>query len=227
MSRPKRTSRPKWTEEEVLLLKNNIATPKRSVNGLRSKRTRMGIRSTRPPRPRWTEDQAETLKKLVSDGHSARSIHGLGVLPHGVNAIQKMMCRSGLAKKMKVFKFPHEIRERFRAFLLKNWEAKTPEDLQELWNRENARFPANKSKVVDYLTKMKLKISYGEVQRIKALRRKEQKIKKDANPSERNSSRLAEKIRMERARIMRRRIEQNKNIWTGMSESESECEIEA
>jgi hypothetical protein len=213
----------RWTEEELSLAKKNTMPPSRSFNGFRNKVSRMGLRTRRATRPKWSQDQIEKLNRLASEGHSARSIHKSGELFQSVNAIQKMMCRIGLAKKNKVFKFPHEVREKFKSFLVQNWRGKTPEDLNELWNKENARFPSNKRKVIAALTKLKIKISYGEVQKINNLRKKEKKIMKDGSPHERSSSGLAEKIRMERANLMRLRLEQNKNIWTGLFEPESEC----
>ena len=214
----KRTSKPKWTQEEIDLLVQNRMPVGRSNKGCSVKKRRLGIRPKGDYRANWPEEQIEELKRLVGQGYSARKISEMGVWSQSRNAIQKMMCRIGLAKRKKTFKFPMEVKEKFKSFLLKNWEGKTPEELLEIWNKENARFPSGKSKVVHYLTKLGVKISYGEVQRIKALRRKEERI-----ASERTSSAVDE-IKRERIRMMRARAEKNRDIWTGMNNPEEQEE---
>ena len=152
----------RWTEEELSLVKKNTIPPSRSFNGFRNKVTRMGLRTRRAARPKWSQDQIEKLNCLASEGHSARFIHKSGELFQSINAIQKMMCRLGLAKKTKMFKFPHEVRERFKSFLVQNWQGRTPEELSDLWSKENFRFPSNKGKVISALVELKIKIPYGK-----------------------------------------------------------------
>jgi hypothetical protein len=149
---------------------------------------------------------------MREQGLSAREIQKTGVFSFSVNAIQKQMCRLGLANKIKVFVFTKEIRQKFANFLTNNWEGKIPEDLVEIWNKENSRFPTNKRKVVSYLSRLKLKIPYGEVQRIKNLRRKLEKIHNSVD----TSTNTLEKIRQERVIVMRKRVEKGRDIWTGM-----------
>jgi hypothetical protein len=209
----------RWTEEELSLVKKNTIPPSRSFNGFRNKVTRMGLRTRRAARPKWSQDQIEKLNRLASEGHSARFIHKSGELFQSINAIQKMMCRLGLAKKTKMFKFPHEVKERFKSFLVQNWQGRTPEELSDLWSKENFRFPSNKGKVISALVELKIKIPYGEVQKINNLRKKEKKIM-EASSFKKTLSNIDEKIRMERANMMRRRMEQKRNIWTGMPELE-------
>ena len=204
----------RWTDEELSLAKKNTMPPSRSFKGFRNKVTRMGLRTRRAARPRWSQDQIEKLNRLASEGHSARSIHKGGKLLQGINAIQRMMCRLGLAKKNKIFKFPHEVKERFKSFLVQNWQGRTPEDLSELWSKENFRFPSSKRKVISALVELKIKISYGEVQKINNLRKKEKKIMESTSLKKN----VNDEIRMVRVNMMRRRIEQKRNIWTGMPE---------
>lgn len=207
----KRTSK-KWSPSEIERLKEKGFVPERTIHAVRQMKNRLGLRARREPRPPWSEEDLEKLKRMHENGLSARAIHQTGLLSHSVNAIQKQMCRMGLARKNKVFKFPPEVRDKFRNFLRENWEGKIPEDLVEIWNQENARHPANKRKVVAYLTGLKLKIPYGEVQRIKNLRRKTKNI----ILSGRTSKETLERIRLERMEMMRKRIEKNRDIWTGL-----------
>lgn len=111
------------------------------------------------------------------------------------------------------FNFPMEINQRFKNFLRCNWIGKTPEELSEIWSKENSKFPANPIKVVKYLEDMGFKISYGEVQKIKNLKKKEQEIMQESFDS---STKMLEKLKSERIKLMRLRVEQNKNIWSGM-----------
>ena len=170
----KRKSR--WSGSEMMELEEKGFVLERTKNSIRQKKTRLGLRVKCEDRKKWDHDQIEKLIEMRSQGLSARGIQKKGAFSFSVNAIQKQMCRLGLANKIKVFKFPKEIRQKFTNFLVANWEGKIPEDLVEVWNKENSRFPTNKRKVVSYLSRLKLKIPYGEVQRIKNLRRKLEKI---------------------------------------------------
>lgn len=215
----KRTSK-KWSPSEIERLKEKGFVPERTIHAVRQMKNRLGLRARREPRPPWSEEDLEKLKRMHENGLSARTIHQTGLLSHSVNAIQKQMCRLGLAKKNKVFKFPPEVRDRFRKFLREHWQGKIPEDLVEDWDRENAKYPTNKRKVISYLTEMGLKIPYGEVQRIKNLRRKIEKVNREGG----TSGQILEKIRLERVEMMTKRIEGNKDIWTGLPVELELCE---
>lgn len=165
-------------------------------------------------RTKWPKEQIELLKQLAAQGYSAKVINRLGLINKNVNSLQKMMCRIGLAKKIKIFKFPHEINQRFKSFLLNNWPGKTPQELADLWSQENYRYPANKRRVIHYLEKLQIKIPYGEVSRINYLRKKEEAIKKEM--ANMGAVFIAEKIRVERIKVMRKRLQNSKDIWTGM-----------
>ena len=206
----KRKSR--WSDSEMMELEEKGFVLERPKNSIRQKKTRLGLRVKCEHRKKWDHDQIEKLIEMRSQGLSARGIQKTGAFSFSVNAIQKQMCRLGLANKIKVFKFPKEIRQKFTNFLVANWEGKIPEDLVEVWNKENSRFPTNKRKVVSYLSRLKLKIPYGEVQRIKNLRRKLEKIHNSVD----TSTNTLEKIRQERVIMMRKRVERCRDIWTGM-----------
>lgn len=222
----KRTSEIKkapWTPKEIELIKNKKTVPNRSFYAIRNKIVRLGLKEKREPRPRWSEENIKKLKELASNGKSAKDICEMQIFNLSQNAIQKKMCSLGLSKKIKIFKFPEHIKNKFIKFLKENWEGKTPEDLEILWNKENARFQTNRKKVIFYLTKLKIKIPYYEVQKINNLRKKEQKIAKENKDSAKS---LEEKIRLERIRLMRDRIEKNKDLWTGIK-TEEEMDLSA
>lgn len=202
----------KWSDAEMDGLKEKGFVPDRTANALRYMKNRLGLRTRRETRRPWTEEDIEKLRELIGKGFSARSVHKMGLLSFSVNAIQKQMCRLGLAKKIKVVKFSSEVKNKFKNFLADQWEGKIPEDLVEIWNRENAKHPTNKRKVVSYLTRLKLKIPYGEVQKIKNLRKKIEKIQCSAG----TSANTLEKIRLERVNLMRQRAEKSRDIWTGL-----------
>ena len=126
------------------------------------------------------------------------------------------MCYLGLSKKQAPAEYlSKETRDSFKKFLLDNWQGKTPEDLAALWNEKN-KIKVKKTKVVYHLTRLKIKIPYGEVARIKLLRKKENDLKESIlSPKD-----LTESLRLTRADIMRRRIAQNRDLWTGLPLSE-------
>jgi len=207
------TNDPRWKKEEIQLLKNHRNVPGRSSNSIRSKLTRLGLRQKRVSRPAWSEESLNKLKELHQQGYSARDMSNMGVFGCTQNAIQKKICSLGLSKKITIRKFPEEIRNKFKKFLLENWKGKTPEDLAGIWNVENAKYQTNVMRVVSYLTKLNIKIPYGEVQRIKNLRRKEVELNKNNKAS---AADLLEKIRMERIKLMQERIKKNRDIFTGL-----------
>lgn len=208
------SNNPRWKKEEIELLKSGRSVPGRSCDGIRKKLVDLGLHKKRTYRPDWTEENLSKLRELHVDGKSAKDIFEMGIFNCSQNAIQKKMCRLGLAKKLKTFnKFPEEIRNKCKKFLLENWQGKTPQELANIWNIENHGFQTNKNRIIDYLTKLNVKIPYGEVHRINSLRKKEQKLNMS---NEGSSSNLIEKIRWERVKLMSDRIEKNRDIWTGL-----------
>lgn len=207
------TENPRWKKEEIQLLKNKRNVPGRSSNSVRNKLTRLGLRQKRMDRPDWTEDNLNKLKELHSLGNSARDIFNMGLFNCSQNAIQKKLCRLGLTKKLKILKFSEDVRNKFKKFLLENWKGKTPRDLCDLWNTENAKYQTNVMRVVSYLDKLGIKIPYDEVQKINNLRKREKELNL---VNKKSAADLLEQIRLERIKLMQGRIAKNRDIWTGL-----------
>lgn len=212
----------KWSQSEICLLVNGRFVPNRTPSAINNMKGRLGIRTKRGHRPKWTDAEIEKLKEFRKRGLSARSIFKMGLLNQSTNAIQKQMCRMGLAKRMKVFKFSPALKEKFKKFLAEKWEGKTPKNLVEMWNKENAGYPTNKRKVVYYLTRLGIKIPYGEVQRINSLRRKIEEIHNSFG----SSAQTLERIRLARTAVMKKRAEKGRDIWTGLPVPAEETQLE-
>jgi hypothetical protein len=206
----------RWTEQEMDSLAVGLRPLGRTTNSVYRKRKRMGLTKARPPRPKWEASELAVLKESALKGFSASKVKEMGLLPQSKNAIQKMMCRMGLVKKLKIVRFPHEVLQRFRSFLADNWEGRTSEELSAMWTQANARSPAGRKRVVAELTRMRLKIPYGEVQRINNLRKKEEKLKRLAESKALNLSSFTDAIKAERIKFMRCRSQKGRDIWTGM-----------
>lgn len=202
-----------WSKEEIENLKRDKFHSNRSKSAIKSKMVRLGLVEVKPSRPEWPIEHINLLHDLHNQGKSARGVLKLKILPYSLNAIQKKLCRLGLAKKLKVVRLPMDVQERFKSFLLSNWAGKTPNDLMVLWNKANAKFPVNNRRVISNLVRLKIKISSVEVKRINGLRKREQEI---ISKNVASSGDLLEKIRRERIKLMRSRVEGNKDIWTGL-----------
>ena len=68
-------------------------------------------------------------------------------------------------------------------------------------------------KVLYHLNRLNIKISYGEVVKTKNLHKKEEEIR---NRSFKSAKIFDENLRLERAKLMRERMLQGKDIWTGL-----------
>lgn len=145
-------------------------------------------------------------------GMSARQISNSGAFEHSLNAIQKKLGRLGFVNKVSIKKFNARQRDEFRRFLQEKWEGKTPQELAELWNSLKPYSQVNKRRVISYLHALGIKIHYGEVCSMNALRRREDKIKS----SGKSAVEVAELIRASRAIVMERRKRLGRDIWTGM-----------
>ena len=210
-------SKRRWTQEELNVLykskdKINIKIAGRTRHSILAKLGYLKLIKKQKPRKPWLKKEDKLLHKLVKKGKSAKDIFLLNVLPYSKNSIQKKICFLGLAKKQAPAQyFSKETRDSFKKFLLDNWQGKTPEDLMHLWNEKN-KIKVKKTKVVYHLTGLKIKIPYGEVARIKLLRKKENYLKESIlSPKD-----LTESLRLTRADIMRKRISQNRDLWTGL-----------
>jgi len=207
-------SKYRLSDQEIQDISENKILPNRHYNTIRRKLLDLGLRKKRETRFKWSEQQISKLIELHNQGNSAKTISEMGIFPQSENAIQKKICRLGLAKKtIKVEKFSEYTKNKFKKFLLENWQGKTPSDLLEIWNKENNDTPASLRKVIIYLINLKIKISCYEVQKINNLRKKELKIMLENDAS---SGMLLEKIRKERANLMSERYSEEKDIWTGL-----------
>ena len=211
----------RWTAGELKILyeakdKLKIKIPGRTRHSIISKLGFLGLVKKQKARKPCLKKEYKLLNKLFKEGKSAREIFLLNVFPYSKNSIQKKMCYLGLSKKQAPAEyFPKETLEIFKKFLIDNWEGKTPEDLVLLWNEKNST-KICKRKVVYHLIKLKIKIPYGEVARIKFLRRKEKNLRDSIiSPKE-----LAESLRANKASLMIKRMQQNRDIWTGLPLSE-------
>jgi hypothetical protein len=207
----------RWSPEELEILrqkKKDSVIPGRCRQSILSKLNHLGFKTNEPRRP-WSQEENKLLEQLLDQGGTAISI--AKILPHSKNSIQKKICRFGRAKKTRQNKLSAETRLRLRRFLEQNWEGKTPKDLAELWNQSQNHKIDGKN-VARHLARMELKIPYGEVQRINKLRKKEAIIRLQSLPSKQ----LDEALRTARVRVMARRVQKNRDIWTGMPLGEQE-----
>lgn len=206
-------SKKRWTEEELNLLKENKKITGRSKKSIEAMKLRMNLKTKKKYRSPWKKKEENLLKKLVKQGETAKTISKMFVLPYSRNSIQKKMCYMGLAKKNPNANiFSKEEMEKFKNFLNDNWKGNTPEELSEIWNLNN-KIKISKKRVVYHLSKMKIKIPYAEVAKIKNQKKKENLIKIDFH---KNSKSLEEKIRTNRVKIMQSRVLKGRDIWTGL-----------
>lgn len=211
-----------WTKEEIKLLKAGKPIEGRSQKTIERKRISLGLHK-RKPRFKWNQRNIKKLEILSKQGHSARDIFKMQALPKkfSIDSIQKKMCRLGLAKNnpSKYPRFTEHIRLKFESFLKENWRGKLPQELADQWNIENHQFQVGRRKVIYYLSKLDIKVSCYEIGRIKRLRDSEEKIKSSEFKS---SKKAVEEIRSKRVEMMQKRVQQNKDIWTGCDLDKSE-----
>jgi hypothetical protein len=215
-----RSSKKKWTIQELESLKKGKALPNRSKDSIRGMSVRLGlIAHKKGSRSRWTKEQEEILLSLVKEGKTAKAIFELKLFPYSKNSIQKKMCYLGLAKKRKtpVKKLSEEEKFILRKFLLENYKGKTPDDLVSIWN-EKPYFKVNRSKVLYHLNDLNIKVPYYEVAKINNLRKKESVIRNTIHKSQKE---LEESIRLARIDFMRQRFSSGKDIWTGVETEET------
>ena len=120
----------------------------------------------------------------------------------------------GVPPQMIAPRFPEDIKSKFKMFLRNNWVGSTPEELAFAWNIQSFRHQADVTKVSSVLQEMGVEVSPGEIDKIRELRLKESEIISSNNPM------VIEKIRAERVKLMRSRLEDRKDIWTGLDSEE-------
>lgn len=118
---------------------------------------------------------------------------------------------------MKRISFPDDVNSKFRMFLANNWAGNTPEELAGSWNVQSAHL-VEEQDVRETLGLMGLLVSEREIERIRDLKRKELEIMLSGSQS------IMEKIRAERIELMRSRLEEMKDIWTGLESEELAAE---
>ena len=128
----------------------------------------------------------------------------------------------GVLQQMIASRFPEDIKSKFKMFLRNNWVGSTPEELAFAWNIQSFKYQADATKVSSVLHEMGIGVSCGEFDKIRDLRLRESEIISSNNPM------VIEKIKAERVKLMRSRLEDHKDIWTGLdSEEEAQDKIYA
>jgi len=213
-------SKRRWTQSEINLLKEGKIPSNRSENSISNMRKRLGL--TRKSYSRWLKEHKDQLAALLEKGMQQKEIYK--ILPYSPRAIQKQVMRMKLQKTHQ-YKFTRKELEKFIDFLKNNWQQKTPKELTEIWNKDNKKI--HKKKVEYHLAKLGIKIPKRESLRMGFLRKKEEEIYKNYKTTKKSE----EKIKSLRIELMKKRIEENKDLWTGLPghntfswEDESEME---
>lgn len=205
-----------WSKAEYEQLRQTGVVPGRSKIAVSRAKLRLQLRAQERFRRPWTEQEIQQLCVLYTQGHTAKTISENGLLPFSKYAVQKQLCRLGLAAKNEICRFTPDQRAIFRRFLQEHWEGKTPEELAKLWNAQRATVPVDKKRVARYLADLRIKIPHGEVLRIKMQRVREAKIRAAAARTGASPTETLERIRRGRARIMRRRLEKGRDVFNGL-----------
>lgn len=202
-----------WTKEEIKLLKQNKKIHGRTPDSIRRKKIRLGIIDPSKENVLWGKEKEDFLRELVKQGKTPKQIFEMNVfISRSLNSIKKKIQWMNLSKKTpKTFFTKDQINE-FKKFLINNWVGKTPKELADLWNNTH-KFKIKKSKVLYYLNVLNIKISQREVVSINKIRKEDEKIKtmKFNNPKA-----MEEKLKFSRVELMKKRLEENKDIWSGL-----------
>jgi len=195
-----------WTAEEISLLKQGQIPQGRSCFSIKCMKQRLGLASFKASR--WTKEHKNQLVELVKEGKSQKEI--AKILPYSPRGIQKQIMRMNLPRRRQ-YKFKMSELKKFKDFLEKNWQQRTPAELTAEWNKDNQK-KIIKRKVEYHLRKMGIKIPKDESLRLGFLKRKEKRIYENCRTTVESSN----KIKSLRIDLMRKRIEQNKDLWTGL-----------
>ena len=207
-----------WTKEEIDLLKfsenpREVKIPGRSRDSILGAAHRLGLIEKFEARRPWSKKDEKLVLKLAKEGKTPSQIVKMNILPFSRTSIQKKLSSIGLSRKVK---FSKQLKEKFKDFLRENWVGKTPKDLVDLWN-ENNEIKVHKRKVNKYLAVLNLCLPRGELNRIVNLRKREQEIRqKEVERNNRKDKPLIDAIRAARAEFMAKRIELNRDLWSGM-----------
>lgn len=206
-----------WSQAEYEQLRKTGSVPGRSSRAIARAKIRLKLRDKQAFRRPWSAAEIQRLCELYAQGHTARTIARAGLLPFTKDAVQKQLCRLGLANKIAMVRFTPAQREKLKAFLLKHWHGKTPEELTQLWNQQYPWLAIDKKRTVSYLSRMKIKIPYSEVIRMNAQRKREEKILKAVQEDAPSSSaHVLEAIRQSRIKYLAARVAKHRDMWSGM-----------
>jgi len=213
-NRGKGKSSLKWSEEELEMIRGGaVEIEGRSTCSVMNMRRRLGFKTKRKPRKYWTDNKEKLIRKLHSKGMSARDMISAGHFPKRTTmAVQKKLCRMGLAKTIKTKRMKEIVKLRLKKFLSERWEGRSTDELAEMWNLEHDH-KIGRSTVARLLLKMNIKVRCHEIQKMNNLRKKEIEIFAEGAAS---SKILDERIRAHRVKLMRERFEKNRGVFTGM-----------
>lgn len=187
-----------FSPEEIEFLKcHNFKNLNRSKKSIRRKMIQLGFSERKftiksHKKNRWTNEEINLLK-------SSKNPEKLIIFERSQTSIRKMATRLGLIKKR-----PHR----------KQWSPKEVKILYELMIQDKKPSEIFKMKILSHSKtsiqkKMaSLGLSKSEVVLINNLKKKEEKLIKKEN--------YAELIRIARVEIMKKRLEENKDIWSGL-----------
>jgi len=195
-----------WTNEEIEELKQGRTPPNRSIFSIKCMKQRLGLVAFKASR--WTPEHRKQLVELISEGKTQKEIGK--ILPYTARGIQKQVMRMNL-QRTRQYKFKRSELAKFQSFLQNNWQQKTPAELTDEWNNNNHK-KIIKRKVEYHLRKMGIKIPKDESLRMGFLKKKEKVIYASCKTTGESTN----KIRSLRIELMRKRIEQNKDLWTGL-----------
>lgn len=152
---------------------------------------------------RWTEEQEKILLDHIQNKGKDEDLVTNKILPYSLNAIRKKKCRM-LCKvnKKEIIKYNPKVKKNFESFLIQNWKNNTPEELANIWNEKN-KTKTNRRKVIYYLSRLKIKVSYNQIHQIKTYKKLLENQQYD-------------KARLYKIKMFRNRLERGLDIWTGL-----------
>lgn len=162
-NRKKLNSNMRWSESELeLVKKGRLRIKGRSRCAVIDMRRRLGMGAPRRPRPYWTAEKERLIKSLHSKGLSARDMVQEGhFVDRSAVAVQKKLCRMGLAKKMELSRLPKKVNKVLLEFVSENWKSLTPAQMTETWNSQNPKHKVNKGRVRKSMREIGVKLRFS------------------------------------------------------------------
>lgn len=118
---------------------------------------------------------------------------------------------------MKRISLPEDVKSKLKIFLKNNWVGNTPEELTHAWNIQSAHSVGG-GEICEVLGEMGILVSDEELERMRDLKGKELEIVRSRDAL------AMERIKAERVKLMRARLEEMKDIWTGLGSEELAAE---